>query len=50
MVYFSYDEASRPVFYAAGALVVGGTIVVIHAMAATTEGERAAETAATPEI
>ena len=35
LAYFLYDEAPRPVFYAAGALVVGGAIVVIHAMAAT---------------
>jgi drug/metabolite transporter (DMT)-like permease len=50
LAYFLYGEAPRPVFYAAGALVVGGAIVVIHAMVATTEGERAAETAATPEV
>ena len=50
LAYFLYDEAPRPVFYAAGALVVGGAIVVIHAMAATTKGERAAEAAATQEV
>jgi drug/metabolite transporter (DMT)-like permease len=50
LAYFLYDEVPRPVFYAAGALVVGGAIVVIHAMAATAEGERAAETASTPEV
>jgi drug/metabolite transporter (DMT)-like permease len=50
LAYFLYGEAPRPVFYAAGALVVGGAIVVIHAMAATEEGERAAESASTPEV
>lgn len=50
LAYFLYGEVPRPVFYAAGALVVGGAIVVIHAMAATAEGERAAETASTPEV
>jgi len=50
LAYFLYGEVPRPVFYAAGALVVGGAIVVIHAMAGTEEGERAAETASTPEL
>jgi hypothetical protein len=30
--------------------VVGGAIVLIHPMAATAEGEPAAETASTPEV
>jgi len=50
LAYFLYGEVPRPVFYAAGALVVGGAMVVIHAMASTAEGEREAEAASTPEV
>ncbi len=50
LAYLLFGEAPGPVFYAAGALVIGGAIVVIHAMAATAEGERAAEAASTPEV
>ena len=39
-----------PVFYAASALVIGGAIVLIRAMAATAEGGRAAGSASTPEV
>jgi drug/metabolite transporter (DMT)-like permease len=41
LAYLLFGETPRPVFYAAGALVVGGAVVVIHALAATEEGERA---------
>jgi drug/metabolite transporter (DMT)-like permease len=50
LAYFLYDELPRPVFYAAGTLVVAGAIIVIHAMASTPEGEREAEAASTPEV
>jgi drug/metabolite transporter (DMT)-like permease len=50
LAYFLFGEVPSPVFYAAGALVVGGAIVVIHAMAATTAGERESGTASAPEV
>jgi drug/metabolite transporter (DMT)-like permease len=50
LAYFLFGEVPRPVFYAAGALVVAGAIIVIHAMASTAEGERAAGDASAPEV
>ena len=50
LAFFLYGEVPRPVFYAAGALVVAGAIIVIHAMAATAEGERTAGDASNPEV
>jgi drug/metabolite transporter (DMT)-like permease len=50
LAFLLYGEVPRPVFYAAGALVVAGAIIVIHAMAATAEGERAAGDASNPEV
>ncbi|HET7239181.1 MAG TPA: DMT family transporter [Terrimicrobiaceae bacterium] len=50
LAFFLYGEVPRPVFYAAGALVVAGAIIVIHAMSETAEGERAAGDASNPEV
>ena len=50
LAFFLYGEVPRPVFYAAGALVVAGAIIVIHAMAETPGGERVASDASNPEV
>ncbi|MDP9291297.1 MAG: DMT family transporter [Verrucomicrobiota bacterium] len=50
LAYFLFGEVPRPVFYAAGALVVAGSIIVIGALAATPESERKVDLAATPEL
>jgi drug/metabolite transporter (DMT)-like permease len=50
LAYFIFREVPSPTFYGAGALVVGGAIIVIRAVTSTSKGERELEMAATSEV
>jgi drug/metabolite transporter (DMT)-like permease len=50
LAYVIFGEAPHLVFYAAGALVVGGALIVIHAVATMPAGEHELAVAATSEV